>query len=320
MNREILRVGIAQLPPVWLDKAATLELILNTMEKAAAEGAELLVFGEAFWPGYPFWLAYLDGAAWELPENKELHAHYLRNAVVPQEGDLDTVVQRSSELGVSVYLGMVERAKDRGGHSLYCSLAYISSEEGVLSIHRKLQPTYDERLAWAPGDGNGLQVHPLKSFSLGGLNCWENWMPLVRASLYGQGENVHIAVWPGSDYNTSDITRFVARESRSYVISASSLLKRDAIPEQTPHLGKLLERVPETLANGGSCIAAPDGSWLLEPQVGSEGIFVQELSLDNIYEARQNFDPSGHYSRPDVTRLILNSDRQSVLRIDDADI
>ena len=320
MNREILRVGIAQLTPVWLDKAATLELILNTMEKAAAEGAELLVFGEAFWPGYPFWLAYLDGAAWELPENKELHAHYLRNAVVPQEGDLDTVVQRSSELGVSVYLGMVERAKDRGGHSLYCSLAYISSEEGVLSIHRKLQPTYDERLAWAPGDGNGLQVHPLKSFSLGGLNCWENWMPLVRASLYGQGENVHIAVWPGSDYNTRDITRFVARESRSYVISASSLLKRDAIPEQTPHLGKLLERVPETLANGGSCIAAPDGSWLLEPQVGSEGIFVQELSLDNIYEARQNFDPSGHYSRPDVTRLILNSDRQSVLRIDDADI
>ena len=320
MNRETLRVGIAQLAPVWLDKAATLDVILDTMEKAAREGVELLVFSEAFWPGYPFWLAYMDGAAWELPENKALHAHYLRNAVVPGEGDLDALVRLSGKLGMSVYLGMVERAKDRGGHSLYCSLAYLDPGEGVRSIHRKLQPTYDERLTWAPGDGNGLQVHPLKSFSVGGLNCWENWMPLVRASMYAQGENVHIAVWPGSDYNTRDITRFVAREARSYVISASSLMGSDAIPENTPYREQLLEKLPDTLANGGSCIAAPDGSWLLEPQLNKEKIFIEELSLNPIYEARQNFDPSGHYSRPDVTRLTLNRNRQSVLEIEDPEL
>ena len=313
MNRDTLRVGIAQLTPVWLDKAATLDLILDSMEKAAREGVELLVFGEAFWPGYPFWLAYLNGAAWELPENKALHAHYLSNAVVPEDGDLDPIIHLSRKLGLSVYLGMVERAKDRGGHSLYCSLAYLDPKDGVRSIHRKLQPTYDERLTWAPGDGNGLQVHPLKSFSVGGLNCWENWMPLVRASLYAQGENVHIAVWPGSDYNTRDITRFVARESRSYVISASSLMSREEIPANTPYLEQLLEQLPENLGNGGSCIAAPDGTWVLEPQVGSEDIFIHELSLKRIYEARQNFDPSGHYSRPDVTRLTLNRNRQSIL-------
>jgi nitrilase len=320
MNRETLRVGIAQLTPVWLDKAGTLALILDTMKKAAKEGVELLVFGEAFWPGYPFWLGYLNGAAWELPENKALHAHYLQNAVVPEEGDLEPLVQMSLKLGMSVYLGMIERPKGRGGHSLYCALAYIDPKEGVRSIHRKLQPTYDERLTWAPGDGNGLQVHPLKSFSLGGLNCWENWMPLVRASLYGQGENVHVAVWPGSDFNTRDITRFIARESRSYVVSASSLMRRDAIPGQTPQLDHLLAKLPEKLANGGSCIAAPDGSWVMEPQADTEGIFVQELSLKNIYEARQNFDPSGHYSRPDVTRLTLNRNRQSVLDIEESDI
>ena len=316
MNQEILRVGIAQLTPVWLDKAATLDLIMDAMKKTAREGVELLVFGEAFWPGYPFWLAYLNGAAWELPENKALHAHYLSNAVVPGDGDLDALVRLSGKLGMSVYLGMVERAKDRGGHSLYCSLAYLDAKEGVRSIHRKLQPTYDERLTWAPGDGNGLRVHPMKSFSVGGLNCWENWMPLVRASLYAQGENVHIAVWPGSDYNTRDITRFVARESRSYVISASSLMRKEAIPANTPYYEQLMEQLPEVLGNGGSCIAAPDGTWLLEPQLGSEGIFVQELSLKRIYEARQNFDASGHYSRPDVTRLTLNQNRQAILDIE----
>ena len=96
----------------------------------------------------------------------------------------------------------------------------------IKSVHRKLQPTYDERLTWSPGDGNGLQVHPLKQFTVGGLNCWENWMPLPRTALYGQGENLHVAVWPGSDHNTKDITRFIARESRSYVLSVSSLMSK----------------------------------------------------------------------------------------------
>ena len=320
MNPETLQVAIAQLTPRWLDREGTREVILDAMRSAASRGAELLVFGEAFWPGYPFWLAHLQGAAWELPENKALHAHYLRNAVVPESGDFDPIVKLSSELGLSVYLGFVERARNRGGHSLYCSLAYIDAGRGLCSVHRKLQPTYDERLTWAAGDGNGLRVHQLKSFGLSGLNCWENWMPLVRASLYAQGTNVHIAVWPGSDYNTRDITRFIARESRSYVISASSLMGRDAFPENTPHRNLLLEKVPEVLANGGSCIAAPDGSWVLPPQAGGEGIFTAGLSLQRIYEERQNFDPSGHYSRPDVTRLVLNRDRQSVLGMEDPDI
>ncbi|MDM9631430.1 carbon-nitrogen hydrolase family protein [Robiginitalea aurantiaca] len=320
MNSNTLRVAIAQFAPKWLDKRGTLKVIEEAIKSAAEKNAELLVFGEAFWPGYPYWLAYMDGAAWEVPGNKALHAHYLENAVIPEHGDLNPIISLASEFGISIYLGIVERAQDRGGHSLYCSLAYIDASRGLCSIHRKLQPTYDERLTWAPGDGHGIQVHPLKEFRVGGLNCWENWMPLARTALYGQGENVHIAVWPGSDYNTRDITRFIARESRSYVISASALMRREDFPESTPHLSEFLEKTPKILSNGGSCVAGPDGNWVLEPQTGEEGLFLADLSLQRIYQERQNFDPSGHYSRPDVTRLILNRSRQSILGFDQADI
>ena len=176
-----LKIGLAQLPPVWLHKEATIERVTNTMEQAARENAELLVFGEGFLPGYPFWLAYTDGAAWDLPVNKELHAHYAQNAVSIENGDLDPITKIAAQKGLAVYLGIIERPEDRGGHSLYCSLVYIDEKGIIQSVHRKLQPTYDERLTWSPGDGHGLRVHSLKEFTLGGLNCWENWMPLVRA-------------------------------------------------------------------------------------------------------------------------------------------
>jgi len=151
---------------------------------------------------------------------------------------------------------------------------------------------------------------------VGGLNCWENWMPLPRAALYGMGENLHVAVWPGSDHNTRDITRFIARESRSYVLSVSAFMKSSDLPDQTPHLDKILASAPDILSNGGSCIAGPDGDWIVEPVIGSEELIIQTLDVNRVYEERQNFDPSGHYSRPDVTKLTVNRDRQSVIDID----
>ena len=234
-----------------------------------------------------------------------------------ESGELDNIRKLAKEYRIAIYLGMIERPQDRGGHSIYCSLVYIDQNGHIKSVHRKLQPTYDERLTWAPGDGNGLQVHSLKQFTVGGLNCWENWMPLPRAALYGQGENLHIAVWPGSTYNTKDITRFIARESRSYVISVSSLMKKEDFPTSTPHLDKILENAPEVLANGGSCIAGPDGEWLLEPVIDKEGLLYHTLDFNRVYEERQNFDPVGHYSRPDITKLTVNRERQSTLEFED---
>ncbi|KPM32734.1 Nitrilase [Croceitalea dokdonensis DOKDO 023] len=313
----LLKVAMAQIAPVWLNKAATIKKIEATVIEAAKNGSELIVFGEALLPGYPFWLALTGGAQWNTNVNKELHAHYVRNAIQIEGGELDGICQLAKKNSIAVYLGIMERPQNRGGHSIYASLVYISQQGEIKSVHRKLQPTYDERLTWAPGDGNGLQVHPLKQFTVGGLNCWENWMPLPRAALYGQGENLHIAVWPGSDHNTKDITRFIARESRSYVVSVSAMMSKDDFPKDTPHVERILEKAPQVLANGGSCIAGPDGEWLVEPIIGKEGLFYHTLDVNRVYEERQNFDPVGHYSRPDVTKLIVNRERQSTVDFED---
>ena len=308
-----LKVAMAQMAPVWLNKEATKEKISSMITEAASEGAELIVFGEALLPGYPFWLALTGGAEWNTELNKKLHAHYMNNAVTIENGDLDNICDLARKKKIAVYLGIIERPLDRGGHSIYASLVYINEDGKISSVHRKLQPTYDERLTWSPGDGNGLVTHPLKRFTVGGLNCWENWMPLPRASLYAQGEDLHVAVWPGSDHNTKDITRFIARESRSYVISVSALMTRQDLPTGTPFIEEILKNAPDTLANGGSCIAGPDGEWIIEPVLNMEGNIYVELDFNRVLEERQNFDPAGHYSRPDVTKLIVNRERQSTL-------
>jgi nitrilase len=312
-----LKIGMAQLSPVWLDKAATIDKIILTLQDAGTQSCDLLVFGEALLPGYPFWLALTNGTEWNSKVQKELHAHYLRNSVQIEKGDLDEICKLANKLNLSIYLGVIERAANRGSHSLYCSLLYIDQNGKIQSVHRKLQPTYDERLTWSPGDGNGLQVHSLKEFTLGGLNCWENWMPLPRTALYGMGENLHIAVWPGSKRNTEDITRFIARESRSFVVSVSAIMRKEDFPGNTPHYDAIMANCPDWLADGGSCIAAPDGSWIIEPLTETEGLITATLDINRVYEERQNFDPTGHYSRPDVTRLTVNRDRQSILNIEE---
>jgi len=308
-----LKIAMAQIAPVWLNKQETIKKVEQSIVEASKDQCELIVFGEGLIPGYPFWLALTGGAEWDKKINKELHAHYVSNSITIENGDLDTICQLAKTHNMAVYLGVIERPLDRGGHSVYASLVYINQDGEIKSVHRKLQPTYDERLTWSPGDGNGLQVHALKQFTVGGLNCWENWMPLPRTALYGLGENLHIAVWPGSDHNTKDITRFIARESRSFVVSVSSLMHKEDFPENTPHFDEIIKKAPDNLANGGSCIAGPNGEWIVEPVINKEGLIIQTIDFNRVYEERQNFDPVGHYSRPDVTKLSVNRERQSTV-------
>ncbi|MEP0712233.1 MAG: nitrilase-related carbon-nitrogen hydrolase, partial [Algoriphagus sp.] len=161
-SSNLLKVALAQISPVWLDKAATLEKVKTSITDAAAQGCELVVFGEGLVPGYPFWLSMTNGSAWDDKVQKEIHAHYLRNAVQFESGDLLEIQELAKKLKIAIYLGIIERPIDRGGHSIYCSLVYIDADGEIKSVHRKLQPTYEERLTWSPGDGNGLQVHSLK--------------------------------------------------------------------------------------------------------------------------------------------------------------
>ncbi len=315
-NDRRLRVALAQIAPVWLDRSATTEKIVAAIHSASEQNAQLVAFGEGLLPGYPFWIEHTDGARFEDALQKSLYAHYCQQAVDIRRGDLDPIREAARAHRMWVALGIIERAHDRSGHSLYCAVVLIDDQGDIRNVHRKLVPTYEERLVWAPGDGAGLRTFDIGPFNLGALNCWENWMPLPRAALSAQGENLHLALWPGSVRNTEDITRFIAREGRSYVLSISGLMHREHISASHPHAALLREHLPEVCANGGSAIAGPDGQWVLEP-VSGEGVFVAELDLHAVYRERQNFDPAGHYSRPDVLTLQLNRRRQHGLEIDE---
>jgi len=318
MNQDnLLNIALAQISPVWLNKHKTIEKIISYVDEAGTKNCDLIVFGEGLLPGYPFWLSYTNGAEFNSDFHKQIQAHYIENSVEIAKGDLKDICASAKRNKIAIYLGTIERAEDRGGHSLYCTLVYIDKEGQIQSVHRKLQPTYEERLTWAPGDGHGLQVHPLKKFTVGGLNCWENWMPMSRTALYGQGENLHIAVWPGNEYNTVDITRFIAMEGRSFVVSVCSTMKTSDIPKDTPHYKALADYPSEYLANGGSCIAGPDGKWIIPPTIEIEGLLTAEIDFTRVLEERHNFDVAGHYSRPDVTKLIVNRERQSIVDLND---
>jgi nitrilase len=313
MKEDKLKVGFAQIAPVWLQRQATIDKMLTYVQQAGEQGCQLLIFGETLLPGYPFWLDFTDGARFNSSFQKEMHAHYLEEAIQIERGDLDAFCQAARAYQMALILGVVERPTDRGGHSVYCSLVYITPKGEIANIHRKLQPTYEERLSWSPGDGHGLRTFPLGKFTLGGLNCWENWMPLPRAALYGLGEDLHVAIWPGSVRNTEILTRFLAREGRSYVISVSGLMRASDIPAGIPHADLLRDKAPSWMADGGSCIANPDGSWLLEPVTKEECLQIATIDHAKVREERQNFDPAGHYSRPDITQLHVNRERQSTV-------
>ncbi|MDA1081186.1 MAG: carbon-nitrogen hydrolase family protein [Gemmatimonadetes bacterium] len=316
-NKSSLTVGVAQIAPIWLDRERTLAKVGRWITRAADRKCKLVAFGEALVPGYPWWIEHTDGARFNSPMQKRLHAHYLDQAVDLDAGHLDATSTLARKRKITVVLGTIERPRDRGGHSLYCSLVVIAADGSIASVHRKLMPTHEERLSWAPGDGHGLRTHRLGAFTLGALNCWENWMPLVRAAMYAQGEDLHVASWPGSDYNTRDVTRFAAREGRSYVLAASSLMRRRDIPDSVPHAAALRKRIPPALGNGGSCIAGPDGEWIAPPVTDRETLIVRTIDHRRVREERQNFDAAGHYGRPDVTHLTVDRRRQGTVSLRD---
>ncbi|MEM7728053.1 MAG: carbon-nitrogen hydrolase family protein [Pseudomonadota bacterium] len=312
-SRTTLRVAVAQLAPVFLDRAGSTARVVEAIREARSQGAELICFPESYLPGYPFWLSEGGGARFDDDRNKRLFAHYADQAVTIEDGHLDPVCDALREAGMAAWLGMVERPRDRSGHSLYCAYVFIDAAGAVRSVHRKLQPTYEERLVWSPGDGHGLVTHRLGAFTTGGLNCWENWMPLARAALHAQGEDLHMAGWPGSERNTRDLTPVLAKEGRSFVVSVGAVMRASDVRDDMPEADHVRAAVGEQASDGGSCVCAPDGNFVMEPWLNETGVRTVEIDAARVREERQNFDPSGHYSRPDVTRLIVDRTRQATV-------
>jgi nitrilase len=317
-----MRIAAAQAHPAWGRPDEGADRVAGWIARAAGEGVDLLAFGETHLGGYPFWLSGTGGARFEDPDQKRAYAYYLDVAVELDGPELRRVVEAAAEHRVFTYLGVAERDATTARGSVYATLVAIDPRRGIVSAHRKVQPTYEERLAWAAGDGHGLRVHEVSGregdrLRVGGLNCWENWLPQARLALYAEGEDVHVSAWPGSSRLTRDITRFVAREGRVYSLAAGSLLSRSDIPDDFPLAGQL-----ETgdWADGGGAIAAPDGTWLQEP-ASADGLVVADVDAARVREERQNFDPAGHYGRPDIFSLRVDRRRRRVASFsDDAEV
>jgi nitrilase len=301
-----MRIAAAQTAPVWGDAEATTSVVNDWIGRAANADVDLVAFGETFLSGYPFWISVTDGARFDASDQKEAYAYYLAGAVYLDGPELGAITDTVRESGVFTYLGITERSQSGG--TVYATLVAIDPVEGIVSAHRKLMPTHEERMAWGIGDGNGLRTHEVGDFTVSGLNCWENWIPSVRHTLYAQGTTLHVASWPGAVRNTTDITRFIAKEGRCYVLSAGTLLRPKDIPEAFPLRDQALAG-GDLGFDGGSAIAAPDGTWLVEPVAGAEQLVIASIDSAIVRGERQNFDPAGHYFRADVIKVEVDRTR-----------
>ena len=291
-----MRIAAAQMRTRLLDRDAGLDAVGDLAGRAAGAGARVVAFPETCVPGYPTWLARTGGAAFDDPDQKALQARYLEAALELPGPGLERLRAIADGHGVSLVVGVAERLRG----SLFATALWVHPD-GRWQAHRKLVPTYEERLAWAPGDGAGLGVQTIEGWRCSVLNCWENWMPLARAALYGEGTEVHFSLWPGSPSLTRDISRFTAREGRVYVCAASGVLRTEDLPADLQLREQLQASAPDGLLHrGGSRIVAPDGVEVAVADEPDEELLYADLDRAMLYAERQNFDPAGHYSRPDV--------------------
>ncbi len=306
-----LTVAAANIHGRWLDPDGTTEIVVETLQEAAAAGVDLVAFGETFLSGYPHWVGRTGGAAFDDDLQKRCYALYLDAAVEVDGPQVARITEAANDLGVFTYLGITERSTTGGSGTVFATLLAIDPVGGVVSAHRKLRPTYEERLVWGPGDGHGLRVHTFDGVRVGGLNCWENWMPQARHAMYAGGEDLHVSVWPGSSGLTRDVVRFVAMEGRVWSLAAGGRFELADVPTDFPAYD-LLAASEETHGpisyDGGSCLAAPDGTWAIEPTT-DELLVTATIDTEAVRAARQNFDPTGHYGRPDVFHVEIDRRR-----------
>lgn len=301
-----LRVKVAgvQAAPVFLDRDATIEKVLRLTKEAAGAGAGLVVFPETFVPGYPDWVwrsrPWSDGAWYE--------RLYDQAVDVPGPAT-EALAAVAAEAGVHLSVGVNER----DGGTLYNTQLYFQPDAALLGAHRKLMPTGAERLVWGCGDGSTLAVYDTPFGRLGGLTCWENYMPLARAALYGLGIDVYLApTWDNSDVWVPTL-RHIAKEGRIYVVGVNFCQRGCDLPRDLPGADDWYGGEDDWLARGNTAIVGPDGNLLAGPLVGAEGIVYADLDIDAARHARRQFDPVGHYARAEVLRLVVDRDPRSAV-------
>ena len=295
----MIKIAGIQIAPIFLDAQKTWEKLEEYIREAASKGAEFITWGETLIPGYPTWI-WLNVS---YDDQKTVYGKYWQESI---KLDDSSIIEEMKLLGKELGIMMMGGIAEKYGGSTYCCLITISPEGELLGRHRKVKPTYRERLVWADGDGLGLKTYKLKDIRVGGLNCWENWLPLARAKLHLQEELLHVAVWPGSLRITEDITRFIALEGRSWVISVSGLFRSSDVS----HLDKedfpikdMMESFSRYWQNGGTMVVNPKGEVVAGALIDEEGIVYADIDPIMAIQERHNFDISGHYSRFDIFNI-----------------
>jgi nitrilase len=307
-----LRLAVAQGAPALLDRSGSVERACDWIAQAGRAGARLVALAEAFIPGYPDWV-------WALPAGEEallneLYARFLDASVEVPGADVERLCAAARAASVYAVIGISERNREASGTSLYNSLLTISDQGQVLGVHRKLVPTGGERLIWAQGDGSTLAVHSTPFGRIGGLICWENYMPLARYALYAWGVQIYVAATWDRGGPWLATLRHIAKEARAVVLGAGMCLRR----EQLPDLPGLRERYAghgEWINTGGSAIAGPDGNLLAGPLNEAEGLLTVDIDPAVLSGPRWMLDVAGHYARPDVFELRLRRTPRPMLRI-----
>lgn len=288
-------VGVIQESPVFFDKEATLKKITEFTIEYAGQGCDLLVFPESYVPGYPRGFDFGATIGSRTSEGRDLFLQYSKQSIEVPGEDILYLEKLASENKVYLIIGVTE--KDSSSGSLYCSMLYISPENGLLGVHRKIKPTGSERLIWAEGSGESLVTFQTHLGKIGGLICWENYMPQARLSMYGKGVEIYIA--PTADARDTWIytMRHIAVEGRCFVLSCNQFFKRSMYPEE---YRELLPQEPELICRGGSVIISPLGEILAGPLFDESGVLMATLDLEDIIRSKLDFDVNGHYARPDI--------------------
>ncbi len=306
-----IRVAIIQARAPYYDLPRCLEKACSLISEAARNGAQLITLGETWFPGYPAWLDYAPAAAlWDHAPTKRVYARLCENSMTVDGPELLRLRRLAKGLEVVLALGINERVrKGRGNRSLYNSLLIIDADGELLNHHRKLRPTFSEQMLWAQGDGAGLKAADTAVGRVGGLICWEHWMPHARQALHLSNETVHLALWPAVKESHLLASRHYAFEGRSFVLAAGSILSVADMPEEF-ELDADLRAQPETLLlHGGSAIIGPDGAFLVEPVQNLETILYADLDPRRILEEQMTLDVTGHYARDDIFSFDVNRRR-----------
>ena len=304
-------VAIVQHAPVHLDLNGSLQKALGLIEKAAQHGAELVVFGECWLSGYPSWLDHCpEVALWNHQPMKDAFIQLYQNSVQVPGPEIGMIAEMAKRHSVSLVIGVNEVvASGIGNSTVYNSLLTIGSNGELLNHHRKLMPTFSEKLLYGIGDGNGLKAVQAGKARVGGLICWEHWMPLSRQALHNSGEQIHVAVWPEVHTYHQLASRHYAFEGRCFVVAAGQMFRAGDTPKSLTLPDHLAEDPDQMLLRGGSCVIGPDGGYIIEPTIGSEGILMAELDLTAALGEKMTLDTAGHYNRNDIFDFSINSKR-----------